>query len=225
MAELFLVRHGQASFGADNYDKLSALGYQQAQWLGQYFKAHNIEFDSLLIGNMVRHEETAAGIVDGLEWETAVSRKFEELNEFDFHAITTAYLNQYPDEAPSKNAKSAEFYKILKKSMLLWSKGRLDGELPESWYGFSDRVQQMLSTIQTEFQGQKVLAVSSGGAIAMAVSQILKSPSETVIELNLQTKNTAITRCFFNKRTLRLHSFNHVPHLDNPQRIDKITYS
>ena len=37
MPEFFLVRHGQASFGADNYDKLSALGHRQARWLGGYF--------------------------------------------------------------------------------------------------------------------------------------------------------------------------------------------
>ena len=34
MGTLYLVRHGQASFGADDYDQLSPLGHQQALRLG-----------------------------------------------------------------------------------------------------------------------------------------------------------------------------------------------
>ena len=34
---IVLVRHGQASFGADDYDRLSALGTEQARLLGQWW--------------------------------------------------------------------------------------------------------------------------------------------------------------------------------------------
>ena len=36
MAELYLVRHAQASFGTDDYDRLSQLGHRQSRWLGEY---------------------------------------------------------------------------------------------------------------------------------------------------------------------------------------------
>lgn len=226
MAELYLVRHGQASFGAENYDKLSPLGHQQAIWLGEYFKDRGHEFDSILVGDMVRHRETAAGIAQGLQLTDPTFTTFEGLNEFDFHSLLDAYMEQFPEQALTQDAPAAEYYKLLKKSMHLWSLGQMESTtLPETWQQFEDRVRDVMQTIQDRHHGQKVLAVSSGGAIAMALRQILKAPSETVIELNLQTKNTAIAHCFFNPKAVRLTSFNHVPHLDTHERTSKVTYS
>ena len=225
MAELYLVRHGQASFGADNYDKLSDLGYQQAVWLGEYFKDRGHKFDTILTGNLVRHHETATGIAEGLGLTTPEFKAFGGLDEFDFESLIKAYLQQFPEQAPGENAPRSTYYKTLKKTMHLWSQGELQGDLPESWQDFENRVAGVMSMVQKELHGQKVLAVSSGGAIAMALRQVLKSPSETVIELNLQTKNTAVAHCFFNPKAIRVTSFNHVPHLDSNDRSDKVTYS
>ena len=66
MAQFYLVRHGQASFGTDNYDRLSELGHQQARWLGEYFAERDMGFDALVSGDLVRHRETGAGICEGL---------------------------------------------------------------------------------------------------------------------------------------------------------------
>ena len=60
MAELFMVRHGQASFGTGNYDQLSALGERQGVWLGEYFAERGIAFDRVVTGSMQRHRQTAA---------------------------------------------------------------------------------------------------------------------------------------------------------------------
>ena len=147
------------------------------------------------------------------------------LDEFDFESLIKAYLQQFPEHAPGENAPRSTYYKTLKKTMHLWSQGELQGDLPESWQDFENRVAGVMSMVQKELHGQKVLAVSSGGAIAMALRQVLKSPSETVIELNLQTKNTAVAHCFFNPKAIRVTSFNHVPHLDSNDRSDKVTYS
>ena len=116
-------------------------------------------------------------------------------------------------------------FKMLKTAMTDWMHDKLEGKLPETWQQFEQRVQAAIHTIQRELHGQRVLVVSSGGAIAMALRHVLKAPSETVIELNLQTKNTAIAHCYFNAKTVRMTSFNHVPHLDNKERAGKITYS
>ncbi|MEO1001217.1 MAG: phosphoglycerate mutase family protein, partial [Pseudomonadota bacterium] len=66
MGEIVLVRHGQASAGAEDYDRLSALGHEQAAWLGHYFEAHGMGFDRVLRGSLRRHRETAEGIASAM---------------------------------------------------------------------------------------------------------------------------------------------------------------
>ncbi len=103
MAQFYLVRHGQASFGTDNYDRLSELGHQQARWLGEYFAERDMGFDALLSGDLVRHRETGAGICEGLG--VALPEDIHAgLNEFDFQSIVDAYLTQYPEQAPGEGA-------------------------------------------------------------------------------------------------------------------------
>ena len=91
MAELFLVRHGQASFGTGNYDRLSALGERQGVWLGEYFAERGIAFDRVVTGSMRRHRQTADAIFRGL----GSSAGYDEdpgLNEYDFRALYGAPL-------------------------------------------------------------------------------------------------------------------------------------
>jgi broad specificity phosphatase PhoE len=66
MSELYLVRHAQASFGAANYDQLSDLGHQQSRWLGEHLGKRGASFDTLVVGDMVRHHETMDGICAGM---------------------------------------------------------------------------------------------------------------------------------------------------------------
>ena len=44
MGTLYLVRHGQASFGAADYDNLSELGHRQAVRLGEYWRERGMKF-------------------------------------------------------------------------------------------------------------------------------------------------------------------------------------
>ena len=37
MAEILMVRHGQAAFGTDDYDRLTEVGWEQSRLLGDYF--------------------------------------------------------------------------------------------------------------------------------------------------------------------------------------------
>ena len=66
MGTLYLVRHGQASFGADNYDELSALGHRQSVRLGEYFKYKGIVFDATMTGTLQRQIQTFADICEGM---------------------------------------------------------------------------------------------------------------------------------------------------------------
>ena len=71
MAELFLVRHGQASFGTDDYDRLSAAGEQQGVWLGEYFAQQALTFDRVICGTLNRHAQTVDAILRGMGREGA----------------------------------------------------------------------------------------------------------------------------------------------------------
>lgn len=225
MSEVYFVRHGQASFGSANYDQLSETGHRQARLLGEYFHARDMHFDHVLTGDMVRHRETAEGICAGLGRDDLSFEVFPQLNEFDFHAILSAYTAQFPDEKMPEQPSVSDFFKRLRKGILLWSKAELEGELPETWSAFEDRVAYMKQDLMSRCAGKRVLAISSGGAIAMLVRQLLNAPCETMVELNLQTRNTGLIHCVFNQRSMRLSSFNSVPHLDHPQHQSLITYA
>ena len=176
MTDIYLVRHGQASFGKANYDKLSELGAQQAVWLGDYFHHRDIHFDSVFMGDMVRHRETKEGIAQGL---SSGGKYLPEatcdsaLNEFNFQAVAAAYLSRFPDDKVPEGASPAEFYRLLKKAMLAWSQDELEhGLLDETWAQFEGRVGSMLTRLQNS-DAKRVLVVSSGGAIAMMLKHIL----------------------------------------------------
>jgi len=234
MAELYLIRHAQASFGAENYDKLSELGHQQSEWLGQYLAQEQLHFDDVVLGDMVRHRETLEGLHKGLKAHPNYSNLdakiqaatvFPELNEFDFKAVAFGFLQLHPEIEPKKNADRSEFYRVFKLAMKAWSDGHLDEHVPEKFSEFQERVISFLDTLNQEHVGKKILAVTSGGAIGMAISHLLGAKEEAMIDLNLQIRNTSITHCFFNANRTRLHSFNNVPHLDNLEKREFITYS
>lgn len=225
MTELFLVRHGQASFGAENYDKLSASGVQQSVWLGEYFLQRQMCFSQLWRGNLIRHAETAEGIL------TALNKDVPQvinagLNEFDFHDVGRAYLRAFPTEGLADNSVPKDYYRLLKKSMLAWSQGQLAPEhLKESWDEFKHRVHTVLKTIMASSDENPVLVVSSGGVIAMVVSIVLGLSADQIIELNLQIRNSSLTQFYFNQHHIRLSSFNTITHLDTPERFSAITFS
>ncbi|WP_338517789.1 histidine phosphatase family protein [Alteromonas gracilis] len=228
MTDIYLVRHGQASFGKANYDKLSELGAQQAYWLGDYFRHRDIEFDSVFMGDMVRHRETQEGIAAGIASSNHVlpqSNVDSGLNEFNFQAVAKAYLHRYPEQQVPEGAPSSEYYRLLKKAMLAWSQDALDhAHLDETWRAFEDRVSAVLKQLQ-QLDAKRVLVVSSGGAIAMMLKQILGYDDATVINMNLQIRNASFSQCYANAKGFHLNNFNSVPHLDVTDRLHAITYS
>lgn len=225
MSEFYLVRHGQASFGAKNYDKLSELGHQQARWLGEYFRERSIVFSHLLTGDMVRHKETAKGIMQGLSQSPAVMVD-TGFNEFNFENIGESYLALNPQSQLPEDPKPADFYRLLKLAMGAWSEDLLHtNSLDESWSDFRKRVQQALHTVCQQASDAPILIVSSGGAISMLLSLVLGIDAKQVIELNMQIRNASFSHFYFNKNTIRLSSFNNIPHLDRLDRLDSITFS
>ena len=66
MGILLLVRHGQASWGAENYDQLSEIGWEQGRILGRALAERGIQPDLVVSGGMQRHQETCAGVLESL---------------------------------------------------------------------------------------------------------------------------------------------------------------
>ncbi|MFC6635166.1 histidine phosphatase family protein [Microbulbifer taiwanensis] len=223
MAEFYTVRHGQASFGAADYDKLSELGWRQARWLGEHWRAAGMEFDRILCGDLLRHRETTRGICEGLEMDAGEVQIAPQLNEFNFHSVLQGYGERDPQSVPQPGASRSDYYRYLKKAMLAWAEGEISPA--ESWHAFEQRIEEALGLIGDSPKGSRTLVVSSGGAIAMMVRQVLGAHADTVTKLNMQIKNTAVSRFFTGSDSISLHSFNHVPHLEMEARQEFITYS
>lgn len=223
MTEITLVRHGQASFNSDNYDQLSPTGEQQARWLGDYFAERGTLFDRIIIGSQLRHRQTAAGIASALA-QVPAFEVHPGFNEYDFHALVNAFSSQYPEQLATGYSDRRHFYALLRLALEAWSDNQLAGDIPESWQDFNDRIAQALNFASSE-QKQRVLIVSSGGAISMMMKQTLALATQQMISLNLQVINSSFSRLLKTRRGMQLLSFNNIPHLDLPRRTDNITYS
>ncbi|MCK5425185.1 MAG: histidine phosphatase family protein [Emcibacter sp.] len=222
MAEIYLVRHGQASFNSKNYDRLSDLGKQQSEYLGQYFTERDIAFDHIFTGTQLRHKQTADGIIGK---KTNSYSVLSGLNEYNFSALYKAYMRQHPEEEEaSRGGNRRIFYQRLKLALKLWAQDKLTGDLPESWAEFKSRVGDALAHIRETSDG-KCLVVSSGGSISMAIGLILDLEPQKIIELNLQIKNASFCHIYLGRGTMKLSSFNNIPHLDQQGRFDAITFS
>jgi broad specificity phosphatase PhoE len=225
MSELFLVRHAQASFGTSDYDRLSELGHRQARWLGEHFRYRQLSFDRVRCGSMTRHLETARAILEGMGDASREPDIDPAWNEFDFQAIVSAYLGQCPADKPAANAGYRDFSRILRSALLAWTEGRLDGPLPERWPQFEERVGGALAAaIETARGGERILLVSSGGAISKVLQQVLQAPASTMVNMNLQLRNSSVSHLFFGGSRMHFSGFNHVPHLDHPDRTGAVTY-
>jgi broad specificity phosphatase PhoE len=215
MGEIYLVRHGQASFGADNYDHLSAVGFEQARQLGAYFRMRDLAFDRVVIGAMVRHRQTldASGVVAAGEPEIVAG-----LNEYDFHTLVNCHLAQFPPAAAVDLKDTRTFYRQLRIALAAWADSSLlTGDDCETWRAFESRVKGSLQALIARADAQRVLVVSSGGAISALVREVLGLTVDQMITMNLQAANTGITRLMFKGDKVRLQSWNAVPHLETPQ--------
>ncbi|MBD2859615.1 histidine phosphatase family protein [Spongiibacter sp. KMU-158] len=219
MSEILIVRHGQASFGTDDYDRLSETGWQQSRVLGAFLAEAGYQFDACFTGDMRRHRETLSGISESFA-ELPVATELPGLNEYDFHTMVSSYGRLVGEIIDQRDPRI--FYQALRQAMLAWSRGELS-DIPESWDSFEQRVQSTLSAI-AEPQG-RVLVVTSGGASSAILRTVLGVDVATMIELNLQARNTAVSYYFCKNGRFKLNSFNTVSHLDNPQYRNLITYT
>jgi len=222
MGTLYLVRHGQASFGADDYDVLSPLWHQQARRLGEYFKTKGIMFDAALTGTLQRQISTLAGICEGMVARPE-TLQWPGLNEYDSHAVI-ATVHSAKLEKPTTPEQYRHHFRLLKDGLKQWMNGVVSPRGMPSYSDFVLGVTSALDHVRKTHDGN-VLLVSSGGPISTAVGHILGCSPEATIELNLRIRNASVTEFAFTPKRHMLVTYNTLPHLDSPEHKDWVTYA
>jgi broad specificity phosphatase PhoE len=222
MGKLYLVRHGQASFGAADYDNLSELGHRQSVRLGEYLAAKGAHFDAVLTGTLRRHAQTYAGIAQGAAMDLQPTL-WPGLNEYDADAVITA-IHPGPLAPPNTPESYKLHFRLLRDGLTQWMNGVLSPKGMPSYDDFVHGVTSALDHVRKQHTGD-VLLVSSGGPISTAIGHILGTVPEKTIELNLQIRNSAVTEFLFTPKRHLLLSFNALAHLDGAEYAPWITYS
>ncbi len=230
MGQLLLVRHGQASFGADDYDQLSELGQRQSIRLGQYLQqtavhqspAKSLAFDAVYMGSLKRHRQTWEGIAQGAKLHMT-PQVWPELNEYDSHALIET-VHPEPLAKPDSPEMYKHHFRLLRTALQKWMAGETQPKGMPLYADFVAGIQAVLQHVKEHHKGQ-VLIVSSGGPISTAVGQVLGAPADTTIELNLRIRNTALTEFVFTPKRHMLLSYNNLPHLDSAEHHSWITYA
>lgn len=222
MGNLYLVRHGQASFGAANYDKLSELGHRQSVRLGQYFAERKLPFETVLTGTLARHAQTWSGIAEGAGLDLAPVL-WPGLNEFDSTAVIAA-IHPEPLGPTDTTEAYKRHFRLLRDGLTQWMNGVVSPKGMPSYNEFVAGVTSALDHVRKHHTGN-VLIVSSGGPISTAVGHILGTVPEKTIELNMQIRNSAVTEFRYTPKRHLLLTFNSLAHLDGAEYAPWITYS
>lgn len=209
MAELILVRHGQANSHATDeasYDNLSDLGRQQAAWLGEHKQGTNPHFDRVMTGTLRRQRDTAA------EMGFAGGDEDTRLDELQYWAMAAALEAEHGIAPP---ADPTAFAAHLPQMIRYWAEDRVEG-VPER---FSDFQARTTGLIEEVCKGHgRILMVTSGGVIGTILRHVLHLSDDGMAKIMLQVMNSSVHRLEYVHDQLYLGSFNATPHLDIPGR-------
>lgn len=216
VAELLVIRHGQASFGQNNYDVLSDLGHQQSRAVGAQLRDMGWVPDRLVTGTLIRQKDT----LSSMGFDTA-PEEHAGFNEYDFHDLLHARFNgQVPDLVIGDRK---THFRALRETVFEWQDAAFDGA-SETYAEFATRV-QAARDFATDTSAKRVLVVSSGGVIGQLTATALGAPARQMMNLNLQVKNTSLTRFMFSGPSFSLHEFNATPHFSSPNGAKLLSYS
>jgi broad specificity phosphatase PhoE len=237
MSTLILVRHGQASFFATDYDVLSDLGKTQGRLLGEYWARRRVHLDAVFSGPRLRQRQTAEQVrcayrAAGLALPDPVV--LDELDEYDLEGLRqgllpilarhdagfAALLERYRS-SQEDGERARQFQKMFEVLVGHWQEGSpllRDLNLAlESWESFRARVARgMRRMLETPGRGVRIAAFTSGGFIGTAVQSALQAPDRTALELSWRLRNGALCEFVFTRDRLSLDSFNTLPHLEDP---------
>jgi len=224
MSTIFLIRHAQASFGTDDYDRLSLKGHKQAYVAGEYLHAAAATIDTIHAGSARRHIETAEGIAKTVRTKNGAVPRIEidpRLNEVDADEqfkhlvpILAGADTQIAALAEEAKKSSRAFQKVLSRVFTHWQDLPLEYPHLESWPDFSARVNSSIKEIASKAgSGANTVVVSSGGAIATIAQQLIGLPKTGAYPLFEALLNCAISRLLHTGDRVSLVSFNDYSYL------------
>lgn len=232
MRTLYLIRHGQASYGAADYDQLSSLGAEQSRLCGAWFRQCGIALHHAIAGGLKRHVQTAEAFFAGYEnnegnaseWTNRIHRdpNWNEVDAIDMMNPAKAARNA--DAPPAEDAKLhmtfAQFEAAFRPAYYRWTSGQYDHEyaqpFPEYRAGCVSAVEKAFQMTQPD---ETVAAFTSGGTIGMICRQVMQLNDEATSAIMWQISNTSVSRLMFDRERYVLTLFNSVAHLE--QRADK----
>jgi broad specificity phosphatase PhoE len=221
MASIYLIRHGQASFGSANYDQLSTLGQRQADVTGEFLSTIGLKIDAAVAGTLSRQQETGARVLAGLgdPCELQTDRRFNEINnEEQVSALLPGLIDKDPvlaEIAGRDFGDSKDYQKIIDAVFNAW----VSPDCPDCgitpWPVFRDGVQAALKDIMTSVGAGKNTAVfTSGGTIATAVGLIVGAHHSGFYQFYEPVMNCSITRLIYSSKRVSLSNFNDAAHLE-----------
>ncbi len=236
MATLFLVRHAQASFLEQNYDKLSTLGETQARLLGEYWARRGIIFDRTCVGPCVRQQDTLNLVSDAYH---KAGLKFPEpvmLPEFDEYQGEEVLKRSLPglleDDQRIRNLhaafrsstgtseKRATFQKLFEAVIAKWVRGEISLQGVETWLQFCSRVNSgLVEFLSAGARGERIAIFTSGGPIAVAMQRALQLSPESTLQVSWMSRNSSWSEFLYSADRFTLSTFNVHGHLDDPEML------
>jgi len=233
MGILFLVRHAQASFLEQNYDKLSKLGEVQARLLGKYWAQRNVVFDRVCAGPCVRQQDTLKLVNDayqkvGLRFpeplalpefdeypgEDVLERSLSELLEKDERIRDLHAAFQSSSDSVRRRA---TFQKLFEVVIGKWVRGEICPQGVETWLEFCSRVNSGLAKfLAAGGRGERVAVFTSGGPIAVAMQRALQLSPGSTLQVSWMSRNSSWSEFLYDAERFTLSSFNAHAHIDDP---------
>ncbi|WP_405233794.1 histidine phosphatase family protein [Lentisalinibacter salinarum] len=233
MSRLYVVRHGQARFFTDDYDRLSEKGEAQCAALARHWLEQGLEFHAAWCGSLVRQRRSGETV---REVYREAGRDFPEigciptLDEYPADDIMDTLLPLLRESVPSIDdlARAFEaarddreryrgFHRLLEAVMERWIARAYPDEGSEGllpWDEFSGGVRAALRDIMADAgSGENVAVFTSGGPVGISVQTVLGAPDRAAAELNWRVHNGSVTCFTFSGSRVSLDCFNATDHL------------
>ncbi len=218
MGEIILLRHGQASIRAEDYDNLSETGVRQAGVLGAALAARGVRADAIWCGTLRRHRQTAEACLGAMglppRWQEDAG-----WDEYDHRDLLRAYDPRYADrDAMLADLSASEdpmraFQRLYAGVLDRWVEGALDADYPVTWAAFCARVEGALGRARDAVgRDGRAIVFTSGGPIAAACRSLLQIPDKPAMRLAWEIANASITTVVAGARRTRLKSLNEHGH-------------
>lgn len=216
MGAIYLVRHGQASFGAADYDRLSGNGVEQGAVIGAELLRRKIRFSAVRTGSLSRQLMTAEIVLDWLG-EGALSKEDPRWNEYDHVDI----VRQHGGNVPQTPGDPRAYQAALDAALTEWVATGDDSPCAETWPAFLARVTEALDEVVGGLgKGENAIVFTSGGVIGALAGRLLGTPEVGLLRLNRVMVNGGITKLVSGRGGVTLLSFNEHAHFEG--RADRL---